>query len=404
MKYILALVLLFICPVIAAQKTPLILKSNTRLISIKEGSSFYKDVWEVSPEVKPDVFNANAFKGTQKIVFYSDVDTLAFTVKPNKKYDFIILLNGTEKAHTQINTYKNNTPNLEPHLSYYNTNPGYRWATDTIPFRLGKDNRIHITGKINDSDTLDLIYDTGAGISAITKSLIGNRVKVRIDGTTKNRGMDGITEVQTSARNTIKIGSYVWENVPLLAVDYKSKTDFPFDAVLGWMVFEDKIVEIDYDLQKIILHSSLPKLSGEYSKSEFKLIEGIHYIKVKLVVNGKESETWFDFDTGSNGTAFIGQKFGRENDLNNSMKMLRKNKSKGSVGIAIENKEVLLPKMILGGFELYQLRMSIQQQEVEGAGINENVGNNILKRFNAVIDFTHETIYLKPNSLFYSKM
>ncbi|MFY7731310.1 MAG: hypothetical protein ACOVRN_17455, partial [Flavobacterium sp.] len=163
MKYILALVLLFICPVIAAQKTPLILKSNTRLISIKEGSSFYKDIWEVSPEVKPDVFNANAFKGTQKIVFYSDVDTLAFTVKPNKKYDFIILLNGTEKAHTQINTYKNNTPNLEPHLSYYNTNPGYMWATDTIPFRLGKDNRIHITGKINDSDTLDLIYDTGAG-------------------------------------------------------------------------------------------------------------------------------------------------------------------------------------------------------------------------------------------------
>ncbi|MGH2665948.1 aspartyl protease family protein [Flavobacterium sp.] len=404
MKKIITVGLIILSKITFAQKIPLVLKSNTKLISIKEGKSYYKDAWETSPELKLDVFNANPFKDKEKIIFYSDIDTLEFEVKPNKKYDFVILLNGKERALTQINTYKNNKPNLEPKLFYSNINPKYKSETDTIPFRIGADNRIHISGKVNDSDTLDLIYDTGAGISVITSSLIGNKVKINLDGTTENNGMDGISTVNKSSKNTIKIGNYLWENIPLLSIDYKSKTNFPFDVVLGWLVFEGKVVEIDYETQNIILHNSVPKLSSEYSKLEFKLIEGIHYIKSKLVVNGIESETWFDFDTGSNGNLFIGQKFAKENNLNDAMKTIRKNTSKGSTGIEIENKEALLPKLIIGNYEMYQIPMAIQQKEIENIEHNENIGNNILKRFNVFIDFNNETIYLKPNRLFYSKM
>ncbi len=114
MKQILITGLILLSKISFAQEKPLFLKSNTNLISIKEGKSYYKDIWTISPEVKPDVYNVNQFKDKQKITFYSDIDTLEINVKPNKKYDFVILLNDTVKAFTQINTYKNNEPSLEP--------------------------------------------------------------------------------------------------------------------------------------------------------------------------------------------------------------------------------------------------------------------------------------------------
>ncbi|MGL4631769.1 MAG: aspartyl protease family protein [Leadbetterella sp.] len=220
----------------------------------------------------------------------------------------------------------------------------------------------------------------------------------------KNEGIDGVSDVEKSSNNKISISSLTWESVPLIAIDYKPKSSFPFDVVLGWLIFENKIVEINYETQQIILHNSLPHISSEYSKQEFKLINGIHYIKCKLTVNDKESETWFDFDTGSNGELIIGKKFSDNYQLTSHLKKISTSKSKGSSGVEISNSNYILPKLKIGNYEMYQVPVSIPDLEIERSGIRENIGNNILKRFNAYIDFQNELIYLKPNRLYYSKM
>jgi predicted aspartyl protease len=402
MKYIIQTFLLLTITsqfVFAQEKLP-ILKTNKTIISIKEGNSDYKDSWTIAPEVKPDVFVTQKFTGTQIITFYSDIDTISFTVKPNKKYDFIILLNGKDKAYTQISTDSKQNPSLEPKLFYTrlkNTNQ----VTDTIPFTLGKDNYIHLKGKINNSDTVDFLFDTGASSCVITSSLINQKVNLKIDGSAENGGSDGKAVVGTSSKNTIEINDLKWENVSILSIDYQKPS---FDAILGWIAFENKIIEIDYEKNILIIHQSLPQLSSEYSKLEFKLLEGIPYIKLKIIVNGKESETWFDFDTGSDGTLSIGQKFASENSLNDIMKQIGKTKSVGSTGKEIISTLVMLPKLKIGDFEMYQIPLNIQQLEIENVGYNENIGNKILKRFNTIIDFKNNYIYLKPNNLFYAPM
>ena len=383
-----------------AQKKLPTLKTNKNSINIKEGNSEYKDIWTISPEVNPDVFVTNPFFGTKKIMFYSDIDSISFTVKPNRKYDFIILLNGKDKAYTQISTDSKGKPSLEPKLSYArlkNTNQ----VTDTIPFTLGKDNGIHIKGKINNSDTLDFLFDTGAGICVISSSIINQKVNLTIDGSQENSGTDGVATVDQSSKNIIEINNLKWENVPLLSINYQKPS---FDAVLGWVIFEDKIVEIDYEKSVLVVHPFLPNLSKEYTKLEFKLIGGIPYIKCKFLVNEREIEGWFDFDTGSNGELIIGQKFAKDNLLNNAMKNIGTSQSVGSTGIAIKNNKYILPKLKLGDYEMYQIPLAIQEQEIKGDEHNENIGNNILKRFNTIIDFKNNYIYLKPNNLFYAPM
>lgn len=393
------LIILSVQCVLAQEKLPR-LKSNKTTVSIKEGNSDYKDVWTISPEVKPDIFVTNPFTGTKKVTFYSDIDSISFTVKPNRKYDFVILLNGKKKAYTQINTDSTQNPSLDPKLFYkriINTNQ----ATDTIPFTLGIDNRIHLKGKVNNSDTLDFLFDTGAGSCVITSSLINKKVHLTIDGSQENGGADGVAIVDKSAKNTLEISNLKWENVSLLSIDYQNPS---FDLVLGWIAFENKIVEIDYEKNILIIHQALPKLSAEYSKSEFKLIEGIPYIKLKLIVNGKEYESWFDFDTGSDGMLVVGQQFAKANFLNNAMKPIGTTTSVGSKGKEITSTLVRLPKLKIGDFEMYQIPLSIQQQEIENVEHHENIGNKILKRFNTIIDFQHSHIYLKPNNLFYAPM
>ena len=53
---------------------------------------------------------------------------------------------------------------------------------------------------------------------------------------------------------------------------------------------------------------------------------------------------------------------------------------------------------------MYQIPLSMQEQEVKDVEHNENIGNKILKRFNTIIDFKNNFIYIKPNKLFYSPM
>lgn len=83
------------------EKLPTI-KSNSETISIQEGENLQKDAWRLSPDIKPDVYEADLIDGKpHQVSFITDVDRISFTVEENKKYDFIIEWNG-KNCYTQI--------------------------------------------------------------------------------------------------------------------------------------------------------------------------------------------------------------------------------------------------------------------------------------------------------------
>ncbi len=382
-----------------AQKSLPLLKAIASVVTIKEGDFIYENIWNVSPQARPDVFVPNAFVKEQKITFYSDIDSISFLVKANKKYDFVIVLNGKDSAFTQINTAAGTEPSLTPKLFYSTKTGKNKNGIDTLHFDIGKDNGIHLKGIVNNSDTLDFLFDTGAGMNVITASLINTKVKLKIDGTQDNVGSDGKVNVQHSLRNTIAIGNLTWMNVPLLAIDYKG---FSFDMVLSWVSFENKIVEINYDTKQILLYEKMPSLSSQYSRLDMKMTDGIPSIKGIMVVNEEETEGWFDFDTGSNGNIIIGEKYAAQNSLKNKMENIGQTSSKGSSGLPFKQQRVLLPLLKLGKYYMYNIPVSINEKDPAGVANNENIGNNLLKRFNTIIDFKNNAIYIKPNGLFYS--
>ncbi len=83
----------------AQEKMPTI-KATSKTVDIRDGVNFYKGSWIISPELKPDVYTTSS-KG-KKITFYTDKDFISIKITQTTKFNFIILLNDSTKALTQI--------------------------------------------------------------------------------------------------------------------------------------------------------------------------------------------------------------------------------------------------------------------------------------------------------------
>ncbi|MFT4205077.1 MAG: aspartyl protease family protein [Chitinophagaceae bacterium] len=383
---------------ISAQKLPT-LKTNVSTLSIKEGNSLYKNIWNIDPQIKLDTFFTNAFKVKQNITFYSDIDSLSFVVKPNKKYNFVVLLSNKQKVNTQINTEQKHNPSLRAKLKYINTKNPYS-INDTIKFQIENDNRVYFWGSINGSDSLKILFDLNAGINVISKQAL-EKVNVKIDSKEKNVGSDGISYLDISNENKLKIGALVWDKIPLLVVPYEKRK---FDAVFGWPSLDEKIFEIDYNNNIITIRKNIPETLLGYSKLPVKFINGNPFVKCAFIINGKVVEAFFGFDTGSNGEIDISQNFAAKNNLNGLMKQTGMATTTGSSGSKYTEKIVELPILKIGDFELYNVPLGIYDKDPDGVVQNEIIGNNILKRFNVIFDLQNSDIYIKPNHLYYSPL
>lgn len=72
-----------------------VIKSNVSSVSILDGSEFKKNGWNLVPEAKPDIYDVGLLEGKpQKVTFYTDIDSISFTVDLGKSYDFMIDWNG----------------------------------------------------------------------------------------------------------------------------------------------------------------------------------------------------------------------------------------------------------------------------------------------------------------------
>ena len=375
-----------------------VLRATQPKLSIREGNALYRDVWGVSSATHPDVFVTQPFSGKKRLVFYSDQDSLVFWVKPRQKYNFVVLVAGQDSAFTQITTHAGQKPSLVPKLAYTRLRPGAT-GPDTLRFQLDKQFGIHVQGQLNGSATLDFLVDTGASAVVLTAAAATRQqVPLRAAGQVLNVGADGQRAAPISAGNVLEIAGLRWPQVTLLTIDYASAA---FDGVLGWVAFENRIVEIDYEKRYLVIHSQLPALP-DYSPVELQLRNGLPFIKCTLTANGRQSEGWFDLDTGSDGGLVVGQHFAAAHGLTTGLRHLGSAKASGSAGGVVRQNIVALPKLKVGDYELYQLPLAINEQDPAGGATAENIGSNILKRFNLLLDFRANRAYLRPNRYLYA--
>lgn len=369
---------------LSAQQLPVVRATSTA-VDIRDGNNYRKGYWTILPAVKPDVYYAQRGKNQKQIVFYTNVDSISFDVKPGDQHDFIILLNGKDSCYTRISTLRQ---------SYTKDCNGCAITRDTIPFIIGKDNKIHITGTINGSKPLDFMFDTGADQLVLFKSGL-KKVNLKFDGTMENAGFGGTNTRKTSNQNNLTINKLNWKNESVMYIDIKGDGD----GIVGYNTFEDKVVEFDQDKKIMIIHSTLPVIDSAYTKLDIRYRGTLPEIEVTLI-NGKRSyNEYVVIDTGAGGTLFLNQDAASNKELQQSLKILSTGYGGGVGGQRVKSYHVILPELKLGGSSLLQLPMSIETISSKKLAIGSLLGMDVLKRFNMIIDYQNHQVYLKNNSL-----
>ncbi len=269
------------------------------------------------------------------------------------------------------------------------------FAQDTIPFSLGKNNKIYIKVRINNSEELNFMYDTGADQNAVKKSVLDKKATFKIDGKEENTGIGGKSIVETSSANSIQISAVSKTNQDLVVLDYEDEYE---DGIIGWPFFENKVVNINYGIKKIIIHDKLPEIPKEYIKLKCKKINNLFYIPITLVVNGKKITDWYELDTGCDSSIIISNLLATRRNLIGKMIKIGSSVATGSDNHEIENDLVLLDELRLKKYRFFRIPINVAVTKSTQEN-NDLVGNNFLKRFHIFMDFTQNTIYLKVNNL-----
>jgi hypothetical protein len=96
-----------------------IFKTESKVVSILINNQVVVEKWNVSPEIKPDIFEAECSRKINIVTFKADKDSIFFNLSVGKTIDFIIQNSKNEQAYTQI---KGIIPNVNFTKEYIKAN------------------------------------------------------------------------------------------------------------------------------------------------------------------------------------------------------------------------------------------------------------------------------------------
>lgn len=385
----------FVTTNFAQQNLPIV-KANSAFVSVKDGEVLFNEEWIVGngTPTNPETYVPLKSKEPKQITFITDIDSITFETKPNGKYSFIIEFKN-EKVFTQINRSEKLTPTLRKGISFSRNCRNCADKQNIIPFTIDpNDNGIRIQGKMNDSQTLNLVFDTGAKLVYISEPAINKKVKLILDGTIHDVGGDGLTKLRTSSGNRLFMGEMEWKGL-----DFVSFNFIDADGLIGWNVFENNPIEIDYDQKIMTIHDSPSTISKDYTKHKMEIFNGSPFIEATLIIGDKRVSDWFLFDSGFNGSLHLSNHLVVKNELNGKMKKIGKATVTGSGGGKKSLDVLLLPKIQIGNYEITNIQTNANVAQPDDITHDDILGNELLKGFNVVLDFKNKNIYLKPNSV-----
>ncbi len=277
-----------------------------------------------------------------------------------------------------------------------------------IPFQLHS-NLIIVPIKINDSDTLRFILDTGVSTTIVTDPLILRKQTLKFTRSVKlsGAGEGKALEAKVAIGNTIKMGEMRanLQNIVILNEDILHLSEFvgvPIHGIFGYEVFNNFVVTIDFKLREIMLIKpekyKYKRRKGE--KYDITIEDTKPYANMlALVDNGKEMPIKVLIDTGA------GHALSLENTKDNAIqlpeKLIRAQLGRGLNGV-INGSLGRVEQIRFGKFILNNVITSYPDSASIGIKLlgkpqrQGNIGCELLRRFKVTFNYPQKYIVLKP--------
>ncbi len=296
---------------------------------------------------------------------------------------------------------------------YFGNNRGFLFDDQrdkriTFKFKSAS-NLIIIPVTINDSDTLNFILDTGVRYPIITELPFVNKLNLNymMPVEIKGLGDEGSLTAYRSGNNTMQIDGLTARNQEVqMIIDENFQIShmlgIPVHGLIGFNLFKDYVVEIDYLSEKLTLHK--PEYY-KYKDRNKDIIMPLHFdgnkpfVRTTIVTDDlKDVPVKLLVDTGASDALWLSEKSDERISLpqNHLETFLGRGLSgdlygtKGRIdGIWVG--PLILPKPIVA-FP----NSEVIDQLISSNDRNGTIGAEILRRFHVTMDYRNARLTLRP--------
>ena len=249
--------------------------------------------------------------------------------------------------------------------------------------------------RVNGSEPVWFIFDTGAEPTLINEDRLAS-IGTKLPKAEKVKDVS----LQIAGIELPKQTVYV---VSLSRLE--GRFGRPISGVIGHALLAHSIVGIDYANRVMSVSDPVNyKYSGRGELIPIRLREGLPYVRATITVEGiAPLEAEFVIDTGASNALALNSPFVRTNKL-----IEFAGPTIPSYGFDVEvgeSKQLIgrVKTLRLGQF-LVDHPITAFSQATKGdyadAGFAGEIGGEILRRFNVILDYTHGAVILEPNSSF----
>ncbi len=257
----------------------------------------------------------------------------------------------------------------------------------------------------NYPDTLNFILDSGSSGISLDSTTVEYLKIHPIPSNRTIRGIAGIRKVSFIYNRKLHFPGFTIDSLDFHVNDYDILTEVygeRIDGIIGYSVLSRYIIKIDYDSLKIDICS---KGSLRYPKGGYLLKPTIstlaaQNVRVKdaVTVNSK-----FLYDIGAGACMMLSSDFVNNNSLLGKRRKLFPKEGEG-IGGKIKMYATVIKEVKLGPFRFRQVPIYIFDDVYNVTSypyLGGLLGNDLLRRFNTILNYDKKDIYLIPNSHYY---
>lgn len=254
------------------------------------------------------------------------------------------------------------------------------------------------------SDSLNFILDTGSGgISLDSATAATMKVKTTLSDRTI-RTIAGVRQVHFVYNQQLHLPGLTIDSLNFHINDYEVLTSAygeKIDGIIGYSFLSRYIVKIDYDSSKI---SVFTKGTIKYPRGGFllnPLLVAIPIMRSELKDN-KEMSARFYFDTGAGMCLLLSSDFVNDSFFIKPKRKWYASQAEGPGGKA-PMKQGVIKQVKIGPYKFRNVPTYIFDDEfnvTQYPYLGGLIGNDLLRRFNIIINYEKSDIYMTPNTHF----
>ena len=274
----------------------------------------------------------------------------------------------------------------------------------SFPFKQFSGGVVVLRARINDlPDSLNFIMDTGSGGISLD-SMSSEKLGIKTVPSEKTiRGIAGIRNVRFANNNTLRLPGLRVDSLNFHINDYEILSSVygeHIDGIIGYSFFMRYIVKINYDSSKIYV----------YSKGSIKYPKGGYLLRPLLVsipiqsgrIRDQDQDVFgrFYFDTGAGLCLLLSSDFVSDSLKFGPRKKMLHTQAEGLGGKA-QMKITTIREFRLGPYRFRKVPAYIFDDDYNVTSypyLGGLIGNDLLRRFNIIINYEKRDIHLLPNT------